>query len=175
MGILMKQSDLSLVQTALENAFDAQGLTRLLRLKLDKDIDTITRGGTLTQIVFDTITAADRENWLDKLITHAKEENPNNYFMSMLGGEMQYGNQDDVSEIKIILLGSPRGGMPGFIEITNNKIFELDDRIRKVEIIVSDDRTSKMFLESWLAKFLVMGIVLGSMASLITGVMSLWR
>lgn len=175
----MMDEDLSLdfVQKALLDGFDYDSLKRLLRLRLDKNIDELARPGTLEQTVFDIIAAARREGWLDDLITQAKEENPKNYFISMLSGEgsmqrYESGSQDDISEIRIVLFGSKRGGTPGFIELTNEKLSDIDDRIRRFEIVINDRSTvSSSFFESMLFRVILSVLGLAAVGSLVGSVL----
>ncbi|MEM7131193.1 MAG: effector-associated domain EAD1-containing protein [Chloroflexota bacterium] len=167
---------LDFIQKALLDGFNYESLKRLLRLNLDRDIDEIASSGTLEETVFDVITTAKREGWLIELITQAKEENPGNYFINMLGGEesmQSYGNtsQDEVSEIRIVLFGSKRAGTPGFIELTNEKLSDIDDRIKRIEIVINDRSTigSSLF-ESWMFKAVALVLGLSAVGSLALGI-----
>ncbi|HET6892872.1 MAG TPA: effector-associated domain EAD1-containing protein, partial [Pyrinomonadaceae bacterium] len=63
---------------ALQSAFDPNDFDRMLHQRVDKKRYDIVGDQEFPEIVYQVIEAADRENWLAKLISGAKEANPNN-------------------------------------------------------------------------------------------------
>jgi hypothetical protein len=63
---------------ALRNAFDPEGFDRMLHQRVDKEREDYVGDKGFQEIVYQIIEAADRENWLAKLIAGAKEANPGN-------------------------------------------------------------------------------------------------
>lgn len=169
--------ELDFTHKALLNGFDEQSLRRLLKLRLNKDLGHITQAENLSAVVLDVLSAAEKEGWLHELITQAKEENPNNYLISILGGEgsmQRYGDssQDDISEIRIVLFGSKRGLTPGFIETTNAQLEELDRKIGRIEIVINERPTvNSAFFESLLFQIILSVLGLAAVGSLVASVL----
>jgi Effector-associated domain 1/Trypsin-like peptidase domain len=63
---------------ALRDAFTRPRLAQALRFRLDKNLDDISLGADLQQIVFELIQTAQAEGWTDRLILAARESNPGN-------------------------------------------------------------------------------------------------
>ena len=63
---------------ALQSAFDPNDFDRMLHQRVDKKRYDIVGDNEFPEIVYQVIEAADRQNWLAKLISGAKEANPNN-------------------------------------------------------------------------------------------------
>src|SRR5262245_50919323 len=61
---------------AMLKAFDANSLTQMLRLRLGRDLDAEVAKNDFTTVVFDLITKAERQGWLDDLVRAAREANP---------------------------------------------------------------------------------------------------
>ena len=66
-------------QEALMDAFPSKSLLeQMLSFELDKNLDVIASGGNLSQIVFELITKAEAQNWVEDLINAARRANPGN-------------------------------------------------------------------------------------------------
>lgn len=171
--IMSDKLQLDFIHKALLDGFNTQSLRRLLKFRLDKDLDHITQGKNLNEVVYEVIDAAKTEGWLQELIVQAREENPGNYFISMLGdeGSMQGHDSDsasEVREIRIFLFGSTRLGTPGYIDIMNDKWQEIDSRTQRIEIMVEDRSTaSKSLFESVLFQGALLVLGLAAIASLL--------
>src|SRR6185503_2383716 len=63
---------------ALCSAFDSSGLAQLVRFKLDKDLNAITRPGRLTDVVFELVKHCESEDQIPSLIRGALDLNPRN-------------------------------------------------------------------------------------------------
>ncbi len=63
---------------ALRSAFDPDGFDRMLHQRVDKRRHDIVSDQEFAEIVYQVVEAADRENWLAKLIAGANEANPGN-------------------------------------------------------------------------------------------------
>src|SRR5262249_42265773 len=57
---------------------DRNTLSRMLRYKLDRSLDSIAFSGDLATTMFQVVEAAHREGWTAKLIAAARESNPGN-------------------------------------------------------------------------------------------------
>lgn len=72
-GVMLKR-----IQEALLSAFNLAELRSLVRTDLDKDLDHITTGGSLTSIVFELTTWAERNGRLQELVEKARAVRPGN-------------------------------------------------------------------------------------------------
>ena len=70
--------ELEQLQTALLEAFDLQSIKQMITFKLDKDLNGITTSSGLGNVIFDLITVANKEGWINQLISCAKEYNSGN-------------------------------------------------------------------------------------------------
>ena len=71
------------LQEALEDAFPRKiDLKKMLRIKVDKDLEKIVGDGNQEDIIFELIDRAERDRWLDKLITGAYKYNPENELLN---------------------------------------------------------------------------------------------
>jgi hypothetical protein len=59
-------------------AYDARRLERLLRFRLDRNLQDIIVGGSLEEIVFEVIRVAESGGWTAQLLRAARESNPGN-------------------------------------------------------------------------------------------------
>jgi len=80
---LTKQQFLQ-AQTALLDGYDRAALRRMLRLGLDASLDEITSGSTDSDIVFDVVEWAERNDQVSALIAAAAEHNPQNAALQQL-------------------------------------------------------------------------------------------
>jgi len=80
---LTKQQFLQ-VQTALLDGYDRAALRRMLRLGLDASLDEITSGPTDSDVMFDVIEWAERNDQVGALIAAAAEHNPQNAALQQL-------------------------------------------------------------------------------------------
>lgn len=72
------------IKTALLDGYDRAGLRRMLRLGLDASLDEITSGATDSDVVFDVIEWAERNDQVPALITAATAHNPQNAALQQL-------------------------------------------------------------------------------------------
>lgn len=63
---------------ALRSAFTRSTLAMMLRFRLEKNLDDISLGGSMQEIVFELIETAEREGWTEQLILAARYSNPGN-------------------------------------------------------------------------------------------------
>ena len=67
------------LQQALESAFpDYDDLARMVRIKLEKDLEHIVKRDALSKVVFQLIKTAEAQGWLTELVEAARKANPNN-------------------------------------------------------------------------------------------------
>ncbi|MEM7128713.1 MAG: trypsin-like peptidase domain-containing protein [Chloroflexota bacterium] len=71
-------ADLQLVQNTLANAFTIEELRRLLRFKLNQNLDRIAFGEDYDTVLFRVLGKAESEWWTHQLILSAHEMKPNN-------------------------------------------------------------------------------------------------
>ena len=76
--LLDRGRDFQLVSDTLEKSFTLEELRRLLRFKLEENLDSISLGRDYRTILFDVISEAERKWWTHKLILGAHEMNPDN-------------------------------------------------------------------------------------------------
>jgi len=72
---------------ALHKAFTIDTLTMMLRFRLDKEIDDYAGPGVKRLRIFNLVDASQREGWTAELLAAAREANPGNLELSLLGGE----------------------------------------------------------------------------------------
>src|SRR5262245_30836776 len=63
---------------ALDSAFDRASFAQMLRLRLDRNLDTIVGPGCFNTLAFELIQVALREGWVVELIRAARDDNPGN-------------------------------------------------------------------------------------------------
>jgi hypothetical protein len=63
---------------AITDAFTPDTLRQLLRIKLNKQLDALTASGNFRAVVFELVETADREGWVNELVSAALEANPGN-------------------------------------------------------------------------------------------------
>ncbi|MEC4816352.1 MAG: effector-associated domain EAD1-containing protein [Scytonema sp. PMC 1069.18] len=67
------------LQNALVDAFpNKSSLEQMLSFGLDKNLDAIAGDGNLQKIIFNLITTAESEGWIEDLIFAARRSNPGN-------------------------------------------------------------------------------------------------
>jgi len=90
---------------ALREAYDAPRLKRMLRFRLEKNLDDITLAPDLEGIVFTLIARAEAEGWTANLLRAARESNPGS--PSLLAFAQQFGlaptNSPSRSELERII------------------------------------------------------------------------
>ncbi|BDA76389.1 hypothetical protein CAL7716_105550 (plasmid) [Calothrix sp. PCC 7716] len=73
------------LRNALMDAFPTKPLLeQLLSYELDKNLDEIAGGNNLQEIVFNLITIAESQGWIDELVYGAKESNPGNSLLQKI-------------------------------------------------------------------------------------------
>ena len=105
----------------LEEFFTHDELRILLRLKLGRDMAAITQAGNFRTQIFEVVTAAKRENWLDDFIEAIKLERPHIEVASETFS-MSSKEQEDISRRIAWLTGAY--GQDGFIQ-KKAKLFEI--------------------------------------------------
>lgn len=74
---------------ALVNAFPNQAkLRRMVRFKLNKNLDELAMGENLEEIVFKLIETADAEGWVYNLVVAARESNPGNSLLIQVAQDL---------------------------------------------------------------------------------------
>jgi hypothetical protein len=74
---------------ALRDAFNEAGLRRMLRFRLERNLDDIVIARSLEELVFEVIGTAEAEGWTDRLLRAARESNPGNAML--LAFSQQFG------------------------------------------------------------------------------------
>ena len=74
---------------ALVNAFDRGGLQRLVRFRLDENLDAVAGGGNHSEVVFALIGWAESRGRLAELLAGALAENPGNRRLQAVAAELQ--------------------------------------------------------------------------------------
>src|SRR6266850_5900063 len=69
---------LRMLRDALCSAFNPQTLEEMLRFELDQRLDQLAPRGDIKEVAFWVIDKAEREGWLDRLVTAAAHSNPGN-------------------------------------------------------------------------------------------------
>jgi len=73
---------------ALGSAFTVDTLTMLLRFRLDKDLEDYAAPAVKQMRIFELVDASQKEGWTVELLAAAREANPGNPELSLLGGEI---------------------------------------------------------------------------------------
>jgi hypothetical protein len=73
-GLSGKQ--LALLHAAMMSVFEIEGLKRFLRFRLEKNLDELSSGGKRQDVIFDVLSAAEKEGWTRKLMRASLEEFP---------------------------------------------------------------------------------------------------
>ncbi len=77
------------LQKALINAFpNKSSLERMLLFELDKSLNAIAGGDNLEDVVFNLITTAKAENWVEELISAARKTNSGNQLLKDIAEEL---------------------------------------------------------------------------------------
>jgi Novel STAND NTPase 1/Sulfatase-modifying factor enzyme 1/Effector-associated domain 1 len=77
------------IQEALLDAYDEAGLRQIVRAGLDKDLPQIAGGGNVTEIAYNLVAWADRQNRVQELIEAAVAGNPTNPMLQGLQQDTQ--------------------------------------------------------------------------------------
>ena len=67
---------LGLLHAAMMSVFEIEGLRRFLRFNLEKNLDELSAGGKKQDVIFDVLSASEREGWTPKLMRDSLEEFP---------------------------------------------------------------------------------------------------
>ena len=77
------------LKDALVDAFpDKSSLEQMLSFGLDKKLDTIAGGDNLGEVVFSLIKIVEAQNWVEDLITAARNSNPGNLSLKIIAEEL---------------------------------------------------------------------------------------
>ena len=99
------------LQDALIDAFPSKFfLEQMLVHELDKNLDAITGGTNLSEVIFNLIKISEAENWIENLVNAARRANPANQKLEAITEKIvtvAAGNSKKVSELeKISLISS---------------------------------------------------------------------
>ena len=114
------------ITQTLEEFFTHDELRILLRLKLGRDMAAITQAGNFRTQIFEVVTAAKRENWLDDFIEAIKLERPHIEVASETFS-MSSKEQEDISRLIALLTGAY--GQDGFIQKTEKRLARIEEKI----------------------------------------------
>ncbi|MBL8295252.1 MAG: NACHT domain-containing protein [Bryobacterales bacterium] len=89
-----RATPLAAIHDALCDAFTLESLGRMLKLRLNRDLSDYSSRSDRQQVVFDLLDRAQREGFLDDLVSAARESNPGNEKLAVLpptrGEELRY-------------------------------------------------------------------------------------
>lgn len=114
-------------------AYDVTRLARMLRYRLDKNLQDIIIGGGLEEIVFEVIRVAEAEGWTAQLLAAARESNPGN--PSLLAFAQQFGlapaNAPSGAALERIIRETN-----SFLDVTRwrTQLGEIEGRVCRIEI-----------------------------------------
>lgn len=74
----LSPQDLSNLNDAVRSAFTLDHLLRLLTFRLDRELDDITLAPSYVGVVFEVVSSAVREGWIEKLRNVLKAERQDN-------------------------------------------------------------------------------------------------
>ncbi|NES43139.1 MAG: trypsin-like peptidase domain-containing protein [Moorea sp. SIO2C4] len=127
---------------ALFEAFPSKSrLAELVEYKFSKNLDAISMGNDLKEIVFKLIQAAEAEGWVNKLIAGARESNPGNPALFTFAQEFNVG-------IVMPPQLSARGRLERLIKKTNSfldvnlwreKLGQIEGQVCRVEVTNNDN------------------------------------
>jgi hypothetical protein len=134
------------VWKAIRTAFTKKTLKQMLRTRLTKDLDEIAEDGSVTEMAFDLLTAAEREGWMIDLIREAYQFNPRNGDLEKVhqkyglapGLSVQNSGAED-PKVKVISSGgftrAIRDRLPQLdINVWREKLAQVEGRVCRVEI-----------------------------------------
>lgn len=76
------------LSTALRDAFNLQMFDEMLRIRLEKSREDIALGKDFGEIIYRTITRAEKEGWINQLVLAARESNPGNPVLLDLAAQL---------------------------------------------------------------------------------------
>lgn len=142
------------IHGAILSGYNPQEFERLLRFELGKQLSGITsEANDMSQIVFDVLGAAERQNWTGDLVAAMKIDNPSNRDISELssktGGLMstEYNGlssqmralSQDIYRLRMVVLGDEEIGNDGIIErlrSIESKIESISGEIQRIDSAV---------------------------------------
>lgn len=129
--------DIYTLTQIVEKYFTPDEVRQLLRLRLNKDMASITQAGNFRTQIFEVALSAERENWLDQFIEVIKGERPHANIDGLEGKVVVSSEQENEKDIKTVITLLTGGyGQDGFIQKT-------EKRLTRIEKILEDDATSK--------------------------------
>lgn len=158
--------------TALMDAFDREGLERLLRFGLERDLEGITTANSMGGLVADVVETARRESWLDELTAKAIEANPNNPNLKRLTAlnidSTDVGDMDQnvVRELELVVFGSERGHIDGVLAQLERMTVSLGGIVNRIELLEQHQRQPRQMRLMWsmLATSVLSAVFAGVMA-----------
>ncbi|NEQ85994.1 MAG: hypothetical protein F6K26_39675 [Moorea sp. SIO2I5] len=90
------------LQEALIKAFpDKSSLEQMLSFELDKNLDAISGGADLEEVVFELIQRSEAENWIKDLIYGARESNSGNQSLQDIATELLSSKNQAIVAIQL--------------------------------------------------------------------------
>lgn len=122
---------------ALRDAFTPDEFEQLLRYYLDKKLANIAGPGNFQTVVYDVLSAADREGWVPDLLAAAREANPRNAQLMGLAESWQLSpvRPDTRDALERVISKEP-----GFLDITawRERLGGLEGQVGRVEVTVPE-------------------------------------
>lgn len=112
------------VTQTLERFFTHDELRILLKVKLGKDMSSLSQASNFRTQVFEVTTAAEREGWLDRFIEEIKKARPH---VTEETVTMSSNEQHDISTIVSLLTGAY--GQDGFIQKTEKRLARIEEKL----------------------------------------------
>lgn len=131
----MNGRDLLAASEALRGAFSPEEFDQLLVFHLDRRREEYAGPGNFRTVVFQVLTAAQREGWLPQLLSGAREFNPSNAELMALAERLQLApvRAEQRDPLERLL-----GREPGFVDITafRERLGALEAQVGRVELTV---------------------------------------
>ena len=125
---------------ALRSAFSLERLKRFLLYSLDKNLEDISLGGDLQEIVFDLINLAESEGWIDLLLARAREANPGNPDLFKFAQQFGLATQTPAGpELERLVTQAGFNNVAAWRE----RLGELETRVCRVEIPLSNGQAER--------------------------------
>lgn len=126
---------------ALSNAYSVSELKRMLKYRLEMDLEGISISRNKRDLIFDLIEKAERMGWTKKLIIQAHEYNPGNRALARLAQSISQGDmknvEDDERLERLIKLSSKFQSISELIL----RLSEIEARICKISVNVASGKT----------------------------------
>ena len=91
LGIALSGAQVDEIRKAILSGYKESTLRQMIRIELDENLDEIAGGNNFSDIVFELITWAEKEGLVQKLISAAHRDKPNNAMISHLSKKYNKG------------------------------------------------------------------------------------